>query len=64
MDDEFDSVKKQNNLAELLGKEDLDPYSVEELKSRKILLEQEIKRIDTKISFAKDHMSAAEKLFK
>jgi len=64
MDDDVNINKKQDNLAELLRKEDLDPFSVEELKSRKILLKQEIERTEVKISSAQSHLSAAENLFK
>ncbi len=64
MDDDLEIVKKQGDLAEMLSKEDLDPYSVQELKVRKSLLEQEIKRTKSKIESANDHLSAAENLFK
>lgn len=64
MDDDSETRKKQGNLVEMLGKEDLDPYSVQELEVRKSLLEQEIKRTETKIASATNHLSAAESLFK
>ncbi len=64
MDDDINIVNSDKNLAELLTKEDLDPYSVEELKSRKILLQQEITRTEAKIKASKDHLNAAENLFK
>lgn len=64
MDDESESKKLKGNLAEMLGHEDLDPYSVQELKSRKILLEQEIMRTEARIKFAQEHKNAADNLFK
>lgn len=64
MDDETSSMNFSVNLAEKLGYEDLAPYSVDELKSRKMLLEQEILRTEARIAFAKDHKSAANSLFK
>ena len=64
MDDDSEIAKKQGDLAEMLSKEDLDPYSVQELKVRKSLLEQEVKRTEAKILSANDHLSAAENLFK
>ena len=64
MDDEFEIRKNTENLAEMLIKEDLDPYSVEELKLRKIHLEREVERTEAKIASATNHLSAAESLFK
>ncbi len=64
MDDDSEIVKKQGNLTDMLSKEDLDPYSVEELKVRKTMLEQEVKRTKSKIISATDHLDAAKNLFK
>lgn len=64
MDDDSESVKKQGDLVQMLCQEDLDPYSVQELKIRKSILEQEVKRTEDKISVASDHLSAAQNLFK
>lgn len=64
MDDDSESVKKQDDLVQMLCHEDLDPYSVQELKIRKSILEQEVKRTEDKILSASDHLSAAQNLFK
>jgi uncharacterized small protein (DUF1192 family) len=46
-----------------LAKEDLDPYSVEELAERVNLLETEISRVKEAIDRKKNRLSAAEALF-
>ena len=48
----------------LLGKEDLDPLSVDELHARIEALEAEIARVRGKIAFAAHHRASAEELFK
>jgi len=48
----------------LLCKEDLDPYSVEELEARIGALEGEITRVKTKLDGAVTHRKAADELFK
>jgi uncharacterized small protein (DUF1192 family) len=47
-----------------LGKQDLDPMSIEELKERIELLKVEIARVENHMKRAQDHRSAAEELFK
>lgn len=64
MDEDSISIKNSGHLAEKLCLEELTPYSLEELKSRKLLLEREIARTEAQIAFAQDHKNAADKLFK
>jgi len=47
-----------------LGKQDLDPMSIEELKVRIETLKVEIARVENHMKRAQDHRSAAEELFK
>lgn len=47
-----------------LGKQDLDPMSIEELQARIETLRAEIARVETHMKRAKSHRSAAEELFK
>ena len=47
-----------------LGKQDLDPMSIEELKARIETLKVEIARVENHMKRAQDHRSAAEELFK
>lgn len=47
-----------------LGRQDLDPLSVEELHARIAALETEILRIKAKINAAVNHRASAESLFK
>jgi uncharacterized small protein (DUF1192 family) len=47
-----------------LGKQDLDPMSIEELKERIEVLKAEIERVETHMKRAETHRSAAEELFK
>jgi uncharacterized small protein (DUF1192 family) len=47
-----------------LGKQDLDPMSIEELHSRIEALKAEIARVETHMQRAETHRSAAEELFK
>ena len=47
-----------------LGKQDLDPMSIEELKDRVESLKAEIARVEAHMSRAQSHRSAAEELFK
>lgn len=48
----------------LLGKQDLDPLSVEELEGRIVALEAEIARVKAKIDTAINHRASADALFK
>ena len=47
-----------------LGKQDLDPFSIDELKERVELLQAEIARVEAHMYRAQTHRSAAEELFK
>ena len=47
-----------------LGKQDLDPMSIDELKERIELLKAEIARVEAHMQRAQTHRSAAEELFK
>jgi uncharacterized small protein (DUF1192 family) len=48
----------------LLGRQDLDPLSVDELHERIAGLEAEIARVRAKIDAAVNHRASAEELFK
>jgi len=48
----------------LLGKQDLDPLSVEELEARIALLEAEIARVKAKLQSSVNFRASAEELFK
>jgi uncharacterized small protein (DUF1192 family) len=62
LDDLFPS-KPGDPLVEL-GKQDLDPMSIEELKERIEALKAEIARVEAHIRQVQTHRSAAEELFK
>jgi uncharacterized small protein (DUF1192 family) len=47
-----------------LGKQDLDPMSIEELKARIEALKAEISRVEAHMQRAQTHRSAADELFK
>ena len=47
-----------------LGKQDLDPISIEELRARIEALKSEIARVEAHIARVEAHRSAAEQLFK
>ena len=47
-----------------LGRQDLDPMSIEELNDRIEALKAEIARVETHMQSAQSHRSAAEELFK
>jgi uncharacterized small protein (DUF1192 family) len=47
-----------------LGKQDLDPLSIDELKARIESLKAEIARVEAHMHRAQTHRSAAEELFK
>jgi len=47
-----------------LGRQDLDPLSIEELKERIEALKAEIARVEAHMDAATKHRSAAEQLFK
>jgi len=48
----------------LLGRQDLDPLSVEELEARIVLLEAEIARVRAKLQSSVNFRASAEELFK
>jgi uncharacterized small protein (DUF1192 family) len=56
--------RRKDDLVAQLAKQDLDPYSVDELQERIALLEAEIERSRTKISRAINHRASADALFK
>jgi uncharacterized small protein (DUF1192 family) len=56
--------RRKDDLAHQLGKQDLDPLSVEELHERIALLEAEIERSRSKIQRAVNHRASADALFK
>ena len=62
MDDLFPS-KPGDPLVEL-GRQDLDPMSIEELNERIAALKAEIDRVEAHMQRAQSHRSAAEELFK
>jgi len=62
LDDLFPS-KPGDPLVEL-GKQDLDPLSIEELRGRIEALRAEIARVEAHMQRAQSHRSAAEELFK
>ena len=62
LDDLFPD-KPKNPLTEL-GKQDLDPISIEELHERIAALKEEIARVEAHIERVTKHRSAAEELFK
>jgi len=62
VDDLFPS--KPDDPLVALGRQDLDPISIEELHVRIELLKAEIARVEAHIDRASKHRSAAEELFK
>jgi uncharacterized small protein (DUF1192 family) len=48
----------------LLGRQDLDPFSVEELEARIALLEAEIARVQAKLEASVSFRARADQLFK
>lgn len=64
MDADENLPRRKDDLAEQLGKQDLDPYSVEELGERIALLEAEIARSQAKMQRAVNHRASADALFK
>lgn len=64
MDAEENLPRRKDDLAAQLGKQDLDPLSVDELEERIALLEAEIARARAKIQHAVNHRASADALFK
>ena len=62
LDDLFPS--KPDDPLVALGKQDLDPMSIEELQERIEALKAEIARVEAHIARVQAHRSAAEELFK
>jgi uncharacterized small protein (DUF1192 family) len=62
LDDLFPS--KPDDPLVALGKQDLDPMSIEELVARVETLKAEIARVEAHMNRAQAHRSAAEELFK
>ena len=62
-DDDFFSSRPQDPLT-LLAKQDLGPFSIDELQERVELLKGEIARIEQHMADATRHRSAADELFK
>ena len=62
LDDLFPS--KPDDPLVALGKQDLDPLSIEELHARIEALRVEIARVETHMQRVQTHRSAAEELFK
>jgi len=62
LDDLFPS--KPDDPVVALGKQDLDPMSVDELQDRIEALKAEIARVEAHMLRAETHRSAAEELFK
>ena len=56
--------KKPDDPVTALGRQDLDPLSVDELHARIAALEAEIARVRGKIEAAVNHRASAEELFK
>jgi len=64
MDADENLPRRKDDLAAQLGKQDLDPLSVDELNERIALLESEIARCKNKIQHAVNHRASADALFK
>ncbi|VAV89750.1 hypothetical protein MNBD_ALPHA04-1085 [hydrothermal vent metagenome] len=64
MDDDENLPRSKNDPLSALVKQDLDPFSVDELEERIALLKSEISRCEAKKSFAISHRASAENLFK
>ena len=61
--DENLPLRRDDPLANLV-RQDLDPFSVDELEKRIATLKLEIERCEGKIAFANRHRSVADALFK
>ncbi len=64
MDADENLPRRKDDLAAQLAKQDLDPFSVEELEERIALLEAEIARSRTRMERAVNHRASADALFK
>ena len=64
MDADENLPRRKDDLMAQLGRQDLDPYSVEELEERIQLLGAEIERSRIKMQRAVNHRASADALFK
>jgi uncharacterized small protein (DUF1192 family) len=64
MDLDENLPRRKDDLPAQLAKQDLDPYSVEELDERIALLQAEIERTRNKRERAVNHRASADALFK
>ena len=64
MDADENLPRRKDDLLAQLGRQDLDPYSVDELNERIELLEAEIARTRIKRERAVNHRASADALFK
>lgn len=64
MDADENLPRRKDDLAAQLGKQDLDPFSVEECEERIALLEVEITRTKARMQRAVNHRASADSLFK
>lgn len=62
--DPDDLPRRNDDAAAQLARQDLDPFSVEELAERIALLEAEITRVRQKMERAVNHRASADSLFK
>ena len=64
MDADENLPRRKDDLVAQLGRQDLDPYSVEELRERIAALTAEIERSTYKLQRAVNHRASADALFK
>ncbi|MGK6356127.1 DUF1192 domain-containing protein [Sphingomonas sp. DT-207] len=64
MDADENLPRRKDDLLLQLARQDLDPFSVEELQERVAALEAEIERSRAKINRAINHRASADALFK
>lgn len=64
MDADENLPRRKDDLVAQLGKQDLDPLSIDELNERIDLLTAEIERAQTKIDRAVNHRASADALFR
>ena len=64
MDDDDNLPRSASDPLSLLVKQDLDPFSVDELEKRILVLRNEINRCEAKKNFAVSHRASADGLFK
>ncbi len=64
MDMDDNLPRKGDDLLTSLSRQDLAPYSVAELEERIAVLQAEISRVRSKITFAVNHKASADALFR